>query len=130
MCVCADFNTGLASERMLLILSGAACGSVKSRGYMSRKNWFTVTVKQASNSDNNTPYEPFNGHTLTISPDGTLWIADENHRALSVAPGGYGGFEFKRLEGVAPGDRLHVPHERKQLPSLTGRLRGSSLTHK
>jgi hypothetical protein len=96
---------------------------------MSRKNWFTVTVKKASDSEE-APHEPFNGHTLTISPDGTLWIADENHRALSVAPGGYGGFEFKRLEGVAPGDRLHVPHERKQLPSLTGRLRGSSLTHK
>ncbi len=115
---------------MRLILAGAAGGSVKIRGYMSRKNWFTVTVKKASDSENKTPYEPFDGHTLTISPDGTLWIADENHRALSVAPGGYAGFELKRLEGVKPGDRLPVPQERKQLPGLTGRLRGSSLTHK
>ncbi len=53
------------------ILAGAAGGSVKSRGYMSRKNWFTVTVKKASDSEE-APHEPFNGHTLTISPDGTL----------------------------------------------------------
>jgi hypothetical protein len=86
-------------------------------------------VKKASDSENNTPYEPFNGHTLTISPDGTLWMADENHRALSVALGGYAGFEFKRLDGVKPGDRLQVPLERKQLPFPSGRLR-SSLSHK
>jgi hypothetical protein len=55
---------------------------------MGRKNWFTVRVKKANDTGDNTPYEPFNGHTLTISPDGTLWMADENHRALSVAPGG------------------------------------------
>ena len=99
---------------------------MKIRGYMSRKNWFTVTVKKANDSEDKAPYEPFNGHTLAISPDGTLWMADENHRALSVAPGGYGGFEFKRLEGVAPGDRLHVPQERKQLSDRSGRLRGSA----
>jgi hypothetical protein len=56
-------------------------------------------------------------------------MADENHRALSVAPGGYAGFELKRLEGVKPGDRLQVPLERKQLPFPSGRLR-SSLSHK
>jgi hypothetical protein len=112
---------------------------VKSRGYMSRKNWFTVRVKKADGSEDATPYEPFNGHTLTISPDGTLWMADEKHRALSIAPGGYAGFELKKLEGVKPGDRLQVPLERKQLPvpqerkrlpDRAVRLRGSSLTHK
>jgi hypothetical protein len=95
---------------------------------MSRKNWFTVTVKKASDSENNTPYEPFNGHTLTISPDGTLWMADEKHRALSVAPGGYAGFDRRQV----PLERkqLPVPQERKQLPDRAARLRGSSLTHK
>jgi hypothetical protein len=97
---------------------------------MSRKNWFTVTVKKANGSENTTPYEPFNGHTLTISPDGTLWMADEKQRALSIAPGGYVGFELKRLDGVQPGDQLQVPLERKQLTSPAGRLRGSSLSHK
>jgi hypothetical protein len=97
---------------------------------MSRKNWFTVTVKKANGSENTTPYEPFNGHTLTISPDGTLWMADEKQRALSIAPGGYAGFELKRLDGVQPGDQLQVPLERKQLPFPLGRLRGSSLSHK
>ncbi len=97
---------------------------------MSRKNWFTVTVKKANGRENTTPYEPFNGHTLTISPDGTLWMADEKQRALSIAPGGYAGFELKRLDGVQPGDQLQVPLERKQLPFPSGRLRGSSLSHK
>jgi hypothetical protein len=97
---------------------------------MSRKNWFTVRVKKANDSENDAPYEPFNGHTLTISPDGTLWMADEKQRALSIAPGGYAGFELKRLDGVQPGDQLQVPLERKQLPFPSGRLRGSSLSHK
>jgi hypothetical protein len=106
---------------------------------MSRKNWFTVRVKKANDSEDTTPYEPFDGHTLTISPDGTLWMADEKQRALSIAPGGYAGFELKRLDGVKPGDRLQipmerkhlpVPQERKQLPDRAARLRRTSLTHK
>jgi hypothetical protein len=105
---------------------------------MSRKNWFTVRVKKANDSEDTTPYEPFDGHTLTISPDGTLWMADEKQRALSIAPGGYAGFELKRLDGVKPGDRLQiplerkhlpVPQERKQLPDRAARLRRTSLTH-
>jgi hypothetical protein len=97
---------------------------------MSRKNWFTVRVKKVNESENNTPYEPFDGHTLTISPDGTLWMADEKQRALSIAPGGYAGFELKRLDGVQPGDQLQVPLERKESTGPAGRLRGSSLSHK
>jgi hypothetical protein len=93
---------------------------------MSRKNWFTVRVKKADGSDDTAPYDPFDGHTLTISPDGTLWMADEKHRALSIAPGGYAGFELKRTEGVKPGDQLPAPQERKQLPTPAGRLRVSA----
>jgi hypothetical protein len=85
---------------------------------------------KTNDSEDDTPYKPFDGHTLTISPYGTLSMADENDRALSVAAAGYAGFEFKRLEGVNPGDRLQVPLERKQLPFPWGRLRGSSLAHK
>ena len=87
------------------ILAGAAVGSVKIRGFMSRKNWFTVTVNKISESEDKAPYEPFEGHTLTISPDGTLWITGENGRVLSFASGGYAGFEFKRLEAARPGDQ-------------------------
>jgi len=72
---------------------------------MSKKNWFTVTVKKISESADKAPYEPFDGHTLTISPDGTLWMAGENDRVFSVAQGGYAGFEFKRLEIAKPGER-------------------------
>jgi hypothetical protein len=112
------------------ILGRPADGSVKSKRPMSRKNWFTVRVKKANDTEDDTPYEPFDGHTLTISPDGTLWMAGENARVLSVTADGYAGFEFKRLEGANPGDRLQVPLERKQLPFPSGRLRGSSLSHK
>lgn len=72
---------------------------------MGKKNWFTVTVSEIKEREDKAPYQPFEGHTLTISPDGTLWMAGEDGRVLSVAAGGYGGFEFKRLEAVKPGDQ-------------------------
>jgi hypothetical protein len=73
---------------------------------MDRKNWFTVTVSKINDSEDKTPYEPFEGHTLTISNDGTLWISGEKDRVFSVAPAGYAGFEFKRLDAAKPGDQI------------------------
>jgi hypothetical protein len=68
------------------------------------KNWFTVTISRINEGLNQAPYITMEGHTLSLSPDGTLSISGDNSRGLNTAAGLYDGFEVKRLKVPTRGD--------------------------
>jgi hypothetical protein len=71
---------------------------------MAGKNWFTVTVSRVGESANKEPYETVLGHTLTLSPDGSLSISGDGGQGFGITAVGYDGFEFKRLRVPRSGD--------------------------
>ncbi|MCA1503817.1 hypothetical protein [Bradyrhizobium sp. NBAIM02] len=62
-----------------------------------QKNWFTVTISKINEGLNQDPYETFEGHTLSLGPDGTLSISGDGSRSFSTNARLYDGFEVKRL---------------------------------
>ena len=65
-------------------------------GVPMAKDQFTVTVSRINESANQAPYETLSGHTLKISPDGTLSIEGQNG-GRSFSGGLWDSFEVKML---------------------------------
>jgi hypothetical protein len=63
---------------------------------MGEADHFSVTVSRVNESANVDPYITINGHSLTVSSDGSLHVVGQ-HGSRSFSAGLWDGFEVRRL---------------------------------